>query len=86
MEEHTTPTVKELSELFSPYVTTQSKGNQILIRHYPTPHSCHTYLGDVSFPLGENGWDSKGQLMEKHVIPSEKMTPKHNLVLTKQEL
>lgn len=28
--------VKELSELFSAYITTQSKGNKPLMSHYPT--------------------------------------------------
>ena len=85
MEEHATPAVRELSELFSPYIITQSKGNKPLISHYPTPRLL-SHLGDLSFPPGENGSDSKGQFVEKHVVPSEKMTPKHNLVLTKQKV
>lgn len=75
--------LKEVNELFSPYITTQSKGNKTLISPYPTPRSCHTYWGVLPFPPGEHGGDSKLWFMEKHIIPSKILTPKCNLVLTK---
>lgn len=54
---------KEVKELFSPCIMTQSKGNETPISE-KLP-SCHTYWGDLSFPSGENEGNSKGFYMKK---------------------